>query len=163
MVCCRKMFTCTNHKVTFILIFLHVCRLKKSLCNLRQAPRAWFSRLVEKLQQYGFLGSKANSSLYLLHWDNLQLFILIHVDDIIVIGSNTKEIDNLISMLDHDFLVNDLGNPSYFLGVGALRDDKYLLLTQRKYIVDLLTKVKLQHVKSRLTPMSTSSHLSKFE
>jgi DNA-binding IclR family transcriptional regulator len=45
----------------------HICRLKKSLYGLKQAPRAWFSRLTETLQQMGFVGSKADTSLFTLH------------------------------------------------------------------------------------------------
>jgi histone deacetylase 1/2 len=46
--------------------YIHPCRLKKSLYGLRQAPRSWFSRLTNQLLQYGFVGSKSDSSLYIL-------------------------------------------------------------------------------------------------
>jgi len=45
----------------------HVCKLHKSLYDLKQAPRAWFSRLSTKLCKLGFLSSKADSSLFILH------------------------------------------------------------------------------------------------
>jgi len=44
----------------------HICRLKKSLYGLRQAPRSWFSRLTDQLLQYRFVGSKSDPSLYIL-------------------------------------------------------------------------------------------------
>ena len=31
-----------------------VCRLKKSLYGLRQAPRCWFAKLAHALKRYGF-------------------------------------------------------------------------------------------------------------
>ncbi|GAA0153631.1 transmembrane signal receptor [Lithospermum erythrorhizon] len=32
-----------------------VCRLKKSLYGLREAPRSWFAKLAASLKKYGFL------------------------------------------------------------------------------------------------------------
>jgi hypothetical protein len=33
----------------------HVCRLQNALYGLKQAPRDWFSRLSNKLIEFGFL------------------------------------------------------------------------------------------------------------
>jgi hypothetical protein len=43
----------------------YVCKLDKSLYGLKQAPRACFSKLSSKLQELGFLASKANTSLFI--------------------------------------------------------------------------------------------------
>lgn len=83
----------------------HVCRLKKSLYGFLQAPRAWFSPLIEKLQSYGFQVSKVNTSLYTLRDGKLHLLVLIFVDDIIVTGSNSSAITRLITRLSLAFPV----------------------------------------------------------
>eukprot|EP00253_Pinus_taeda_P016819 PITA_16819 len=44
----------------------HVCRLKKTLYGLRQAPRAWYSRIDTYLQQLGFTKSEADPNLYFI-------------------------------------------------------------------------------------------------
>jgi histone deacetylase 1/2 len=53
----------------------HICRLKKSLYGLRQAPRSWFSRLTDQLLQYGFVGSKSDPSLYILQTASFQVMV----------------------------------------------------------------------------------------
>lgn len=42
----------------------HVCRLKKALYGLRQAPLAWFHRFSSFLMSLGFCASHSNSSLF---------------------------------------------------------------------------------------------------
>jgi hypothetical protein len=41
----------------------YVCKLKKSLYGIKQAPRAWYSRLDKYLQQAGFIKGSANNNL----------------------------------------------------------------------------------------------------
>jgi hypothetical protein len=43
----------------------HVCRLDKAIYRLKQAPRAWYSRLSTKLMQLGFETSKGDTSLFI--------------------------------------------------------------------------------------------------
>ena len=42
-----------------------ICRLKKPLYDLKQAPRAWHSKITQLLPQIGFLMSKSNNSLFI--------------------------------------------------------------------------------------------------
>jgi hypothetical protein len=53
-----------------------VCRLKKALYGLRQAPRAWHSRINGYLQSMGFTESEADSNLYYI-FVQIDLLILV--------------------------------------------------------------------------------------
>jgi hypothetical protein len=44
----------------------HVCLLHKSLYGIKQAPRAWYTRLSDFLQTIGFQASKVDTSLFVL-------------------------------------------------------------------------------------------------
>ncbi|KAK8926657.1 hypothetical protein KSP39_PZI018974 [Platanthera zijinensis] len=42
----------------------YVCKLRKSLYNLKQAPRAWYGKIAEYLQFCGYFASDSDSSLF---------------------------------------------------------------------------------------------------
>lgn len=62
----------------------HVCKLVKAIYGLKQAPRAWFERLRFTLNQWGFMNSKSDTSLFFLRTCSVTMFILVYVDDILV-------------------------------------------------------------------------------
>jgi hypothetical protein len=140
----------------------HVCRLHKALYGLKQALRAWFARLSSRLNDLGFLPSKSDSSLFILRTAHLTCFVLIYVDDIIVTCSDSSTITSFISQLSTEFAVKDLGPLNFFLGVEVLPVSDGLLLSQHRYITDLLRKVHMVDAKLVTSPMSSTHTLSQF-
>jgi hypothetical protein len=139
-----------------------VCKLHKAIYGLKQAPRAWFSRLSTKLIQLGFVGSKADSSLFLYKTQSVTVFLLIYVDDIIITASDPAAIPDLLHLLNAEFAVKDLGDLHYYLGVEVHKLNSGLLLSQRRYIMDLLKKTNMHEAKPITSPMASSSVLSVF-
>ena len=74
----------------------HVCLLHKSLYGLKQAPRAWFHRLSTALHALGFRGSKTDPSLFIYSSNGVLLYMLVYVDDIILTGNSTADIDRVV-------------------------------------------------------------------
>lgn len=138
----------------------HVCRLRKSLYGLRQAPLAWYQTFSSALLSFGFTQSLADTSLFLYRRDHDCLLVLVYVDDMILTGSNSDLIQDLIRFLSTKFSVKDLGPLTYFLGVEIVWCRDGLLLSQQKYIVDLLHRFQMDGSKPVTTPMSTSTSLS---
>jgi hypothetical protein len=106
----------------------HVCKLHKALYGLKQAPRAWFTRLSQTLLEIGFSSSQVDPSLFLYHSNGSHVFLLVYVDDIIVTGNNVVTIQSIITKLQADFAIKDLGSLSYFLGIQTSRDSSGLHL-----------------------------------
>ncbi|WVZ13817.1 hypothetical protein V8G54_011383 [Vigna mungo] len=77
----------------------HVCRLKKALYGLKQAPRAWYTELRVFLLSLSFVNSTTDASLFIYQKSCSTLYLLVYVDDIIVTGSSSTELSNLISTL----------------------------------------------------------------
>ncbi|XP_019177891.1 PREDICTED: uncharacterized protein LOC109173090 [Ipomoea nil] len=116
----------------------HVCHLQRSLYGLKQAPRAWFKRLHDFLLHTGFVASKTDVSLFHYLEGDSRVFLLVYVDDIIMLGDDDVLIDRLLSKLATAFKIRDLGTPTFFLGIETLRVPEGMLLTQRRYMHDIL-------------------------
>ncbi|KAK1649972.1 hypothetical protein QYE76_067777 [Lolium multiflorum] len=95
----------------------HYCHLVKSLYGLKQAPRAWHARLSSVLGTLGFSPSIADTSLFILQRPAITMYLLVYVDDIIVLSSSPSAIPRLIAELRSEFSVKDLGVLHYFLGI----------------------------------------------
>uniref|UniRef100_A0A8R7RFB8 Reverse transcriptase Ty1/copia-type domain-containing protein n=1 Tax=Triticum urartu TaxID=4572 RepID=A0A8R7RFB8_TRIUA len=139
----------------------YVCKLDKSLYGLKQAPRAWYSRLSEKLQRLGFRPSKVDTSLFFYSKGKITIFMLVYVDDIIVASSSQEGTTALLEDLRRDFALKDLGDLHYFLGIEVKRVKDGILLTQEKYVSDVLKRASMMNCKVSNMPLSTSEKLSK--
>jgi hypothetical protein len=70
----------------------HVCKLKKALYRLKQAPRAWYGRIDSFLMSLGFTKSKADSNLYFKVMNDEPVILSLYVDDLFLTGE-----ENLIT------------------------------------------------------------------
>ncbi|XP_025636079.1 uncharacterized mitochondrial protein AtMg00810-like [Arachis hypogaea] len=89
------------------------------------------------------------------------IYLLAYVDDILVTGSASNEIDRLIVNLNKVFTLKDLGEMSFSLGIEAERTvTGSLVLKQTKYIRDLLKRVDMVSAKAIPTPMISNLKLT---
>jgi histone deacetylase 1/2 len=88
------------------------------------------------------------------------MYLLVYVDDIILISSSVTAADRLLSALGGHFAVKDLGALHYFLGLEVSRSPAGLTLTQHKYSLDLLRRAGMLQCKHATTPMSATDRLS---
>lgn len=87
--------------------------------------------------------------------------MLVYVDDILVTGTKSSLIDWFIRKLAVTFPIRDLGEINYFLGVEATRTSDGLLLSQSKYLSEILQATNMEDSKSCATPMAATPNLSK--
>ena len=106
----------------------HVCRLTKAIYGLRQALRSWYERLKATLIKWGFHNAISDTSLFVMKNKDQVVFILIYVDDILVIGNNTDFLQSFTQKLNDTFSLKDLGELHYFLGVEVVRNDTGMYL-----------------------------------
>jgi hypothetical protein len=65
----------------------------------------------------GFVPSKGDTSLFFLCAKDVTVYVLVYVDDIIVVSSSSKPTTALLQDLERDFALKDLGDLHYFLGI----------------------------------------------
>jgi len=134
----------------------HVCRLHKSLFGLKQAPRAWYTRLNDFLLSIGFHASKVDTSLFIFSIGVDIFYLLVYVDDILLTGSNSLLLQRLVQLLSSEFKLRNLGSVHYFLGIEVTPTGIGLMLRQHKYTLDILTRAGMLSYKPVDTPISTS-------
>ncbi|XP_014503359.1 uncharacterized protein LOC106763707 [Vigna radiata var. radiata] len=137
----------------------YVCLLKKSLYGLKQAPRAWYKRFADHVATIGFNHSKSDHSLFIYHKESDIAYILLYVDDIILIASSDSLRKSIMSLLSAEFAMKDLGPLSYYLGIAITRNATGMFLLQKKYAEEILERVGMTNCKTCPTPVDTKPKL----
>jgi len=84
----------------------------------------------------------------------------VYVDDIIVASSSLQATKALLSDLQKEFALKDLGDLHYFSGIEVKRSKNELVLTQERYAADLLQRSGLSNCKAIDTPLYSTEKLS---
>ncbi|XP_047949217.1 uncharacterized mitochondrial protein AtMg00810-like [Salvia hispanica] len=140
-----------------------VCKLNKALYGLKQASRSWYLTIQSALFDLGFTQFKADHSLFIRKSKIETIYLLIYVDDMLIMGISSSGIAKVIAQLNKKFSLKDLGEVKHFLGVEVSKTSGGLHLSQAAYIVELLNKVKMSEAKPCPTPMVSDLKLSKVE
>ncbi|KAK9078131.1 hypothetical protein SSX86_002188 [Deinandra increscens subsp. villosa] len=138
----------------------HVCLLRKSLYGLKQAPRAWYQRFADYIFTLGFKHSTCDHSLFIYRNGLDCAYLLLYIDDILLVTSSDRLRDTFMAHLSHEFSMKDLGPLSYFLGIAVTRTGNTLFLSQQKYAEEILEKAGLSNCNPSATPVDTQQKLS---
>ena len=87
------------------------------------------------------------------------MFVVVYVDDIILTGTDIKEIDSLKVFLHEKFRIKDLGRLHYFLGLEILYRQDGGLISQRKFTFDLLKEFNSMHDRPTTSPLDSTEKL----
>ncbi len=88
------------------------------------------------------------------------MFLLIYVDDIIIVSLRKDAVPALLQYLQKELALKDLGDLHYFLGTEVTKISNGILLTQEKYVSDLLKGTGRSDCKQVNTPLSPSEKLT---
>ncbi|XP_071699438.1 uncharacterized mitochondrial protein AtMg00810-like [Rutidosis leptorrhynchoides] len=97
--------------------------------------------------------SRSDYSLYIKNIDGVFIALLVYVDDIVITGNDVDKINEFKVFLISKFLIKDLGELKYFLGIEVLKTNKGICLSQRKYCLELLNDYGLLGCKPMSTPI----------
>ena len=143
-----------------------VCKLNRTLYGLKQAGREWGMLFSAFLVTWGFVRSTIDTCLFTYAKDKLILWVLVYVDDCIIVDNDMSLRSRFVTDLGKRFPVDDRGELEWLLGVAVTRerDHNILSLSQESYIKDLVEKyashVSAGHTRKYDTPMEEGLRLS---
>jgi hypothetical protein len=138
-----------------------VLKLHKALYGLRQAPRAWNSKLDKSLVALGFEKCPLEHAVYKRSRKGDRLLVGVYVDDLIITGGSAKEIDAFKNQMKTLFSISDLGLLSYYLGIEVHQSSGKISLSQAAYAAKILDKCGMKDCNPTLIPMDPRAKLSK--
>eukprot|EP00253_Pinus_taeda_P032282 PITA_32282 len=138
-----------------------VCKLKKALYGMKQAPRAWYSRIDSYLQENGFEKCEGEPTVYIKKKDGKLLIVVLYVDDVIFTGNNVYLIENFKAVMKEEFEMIDMGLLRYFLGIEVDQNENGIFISQAKYVNEVLDRFNMQECKTAITPTLMGLKLSK--
>jgi hypothetical protein len=139
-----------------------VFKLKKSLYGLKQSPRMWYQKFDTYILELGFVRSRADHCVYSKQVGNHFIYVVLYVDDMLLVGNNMDVIKEVKSQLSSKFDMKDLGAANFILGMEIKRDraNRKLWLNQRKYVEMILQRFNMHGSKPVKVPIPIGVKLS---
>ena len=143
-----------------------VCRLNRSLYGLKQAGREWGVLFASFLISWGFIRSSIDTCLFTYAKSGLTLWMLVYVDDCIIVDNDESLRARFVADLSRRFPVDDRGELTWMLGLAVQRDRsaRVLTLSQELYIKDLVERyaphIRAGHNRKYDTPVEEGLRLS---
>ncbi|GJS49989.1 putative ribonuclease H-like domain-containing protein [Tanacetum coccineum] len=140
-----------------------VYKVEKALYGLHQAPRAWYETLSTYLLDNEFQRGKIDKTLFIKRVKCDILLVQVYVDDIIF-GSTKKSLcTEFEKMMHKKFQMSSIGELTFFLGLQVKQKNDGIIISQDKYVTEILKKFDFTDIKTASTPMETQKPLLKDE
>ena len=94
-----------------------VCNLKMSIYELKQASRSWNIRFDQVIKSFGFEQNLDEPCVYKRHRDKVVIFLVLYVDDILLIGNDIGVMSSVKVWLLSQFDIKDLGEANFIIGI----------------------------------------------
>ncbi|XP_070662205.1 uncharacterized protein [Malus domestica] len=110
------------------------------------------------------VSSHLDPSLFVKVFGTDVVILLLYVDDIIITGSSSQLIQQVVNDLGSVFNMKDMGKLTYFLGLQiTYRENGDIFINQSKYVTDLLNKARMVNCRPCSTPSKPHTQLLKDE
>ena len=89
-----------------------VCKLQRSIYGLKQAFQSWNHHFDEAIKSFDFIKNEDESYVYKKVSGSMITFLVLYVDDILLIENNISMLTMVKRCLSKEFSMKDLGEAS---------------------------------------------------
>ncbi|CAI7775468.1 unnamed protein product [Closterium sp. NIES-53] len=120
-----------------------VCKLKKSLYGIKEAPRLWQQHLNRKLTKVRFQQLPHDPGMYRLDDKGSYVLLVTYVDDILYVSSSASLGDRIEADLKKSLDLTVSTEVTQFLGLNISQTSSAIHLTASKYAESLAKRFKI--------------------
>ena len=117
-------------------------------------------RFDDEIKKLGFIRNPKEPCVYKKLSGSSVVFLVLYVDDILLIGNDIPLLESVKSSLSKVFSMKDLGELHHFLGMQVQRTSCGLFLSQHQYMLDILDHAGMVDCKPCSTPVDINPKLS---
>ncbi|KAL5851084.1 hypothetical protein ACOSQ3_006202 [Xanthoceras sorbifolium] len=132
-----------------------VCKLKKSIYDLKQASRQWYLKFHNVISSFGFVENIMNQCIYQKVSGSKICFLVLYVDDILLATNDKGLLYEVKQFLSENFDMKDMGEASYVISIKIHRDrfQGILGLSQETYINKVLERFRMKDCSPSVAPI----------
>src|SRR5215216_2373936 len=129
-----------------------VCKLERSIYVLVQASQSWNIHFDEVIKAYDFIQTFGEACIYKKVSGSSIAFLILYVDDILLIGNYIEFLDSIKGYLNKNFSMKDLGEAAYILGIKIYKDRSRRLIrfSMSTYLDKIFKEFKMDQSKKEL-------------
>jgi hypothetical protein len=136
-----------------------IMRVWRCIYGLVESARRWNQLLVETLTEFGFVQSKAFTSVF--YHKERKMYVSVHVDDLFIVGTqkDREELREFLSSTKGFKITHEL-EPKDHLGIEITREnDGSISIGQPSFINKMLDKFGMSDCNTHSTPTATGTPL----
>ncbi|CEG45218.1 polyprotein [Plasmopara halstedii] len=142
----------------------YMCRLDKAIYGLKQAASAWNKTIHRVLMKLGFKSCGADQCVYVKECKGNLIYVCLYVEDMIIAAKTSEEIQDVKLGLKKAFMMKELGEANFILGmkIDHQRSANLLTIKQTRYIDDVVERFNQQDAKAVENPCESGSSCRSF-
>ncbi|GEQ66782.1 hypothetical protein JCM33374_g445 [Metschnikowia sp. JCM 33374] len=127
--------------------------LKKSVYGMKQAGYEWNKYLAMRLDALGFSENDLDESVFKRESKFGKLIVALYVDDLFLVAENDEVLSEFKEELEGMFDLKYFGPVSEYLGIEFKRTKEGYVMSQHKYLKELLENFKEHNIRKHRYPV----------